>query len=397
MAEPRRRAWRSLLLTRPSVGLPRVIVSIYDDPANPYYGGGGPTVVRRIARELRDRAEVVVITGGSPGARVEERDGATWVPLPLSRVGPRLGQLLYTLLLLLIAPVARYDLWVESSTPPFTSSFLPYVTRRPVLGLVQARCGREMERQYRLPGLVAVERRALRRYADIVVLNAHDGEQLRRDAPRTRVHVIPNVTADPAPAGPSRPAGEGRTALYLGRIELAQKGLGQLLDACGLVRGEALPLVIAGSGRDQDERALREALAVSAADARWVGPLRGAETSAALETCGLLVVPSRSESFCLAALEALAHGRPVVHFALPQLSWIPADCGIAVPCFDTAALAEAVRALSVDPALRSLMGTRARAFAVDFLHRHGGCAYADLVAQLLDPGGRVPQAAEVTP
>jgi glycosyltransferase involved in cell wall biosynthesis len=96
-------------------------------------------------------------------------------------------------------------------------------------------------------------------------------------------------------------------------------------------------------------------------------------------------MPSREESFGIVALEAMAHGRPVVHFDLPQLSWIPDDCGVRVPSFDTAQLARAIEELSRDPARRSELGRRARAFATRHYAEHSGAPYIRLVEGVLDP------------
>lgn len=359
---------------------PRVVISIYDDSANPHYGGGGPTVVRRIVESLAADHDVLVLVGGYPGARRSRRHGATYLPLPVGWAGPRVGQLLFTLVLLLVAALAPYDLWIESFTPPFSSSFLPAVTRRPVLGLAQALSGREMSRRYRTQLFHNVERLALRRYDDVVVLNEHDAARVALCSPQARVHHIANIV--PAVQADVGDAADGRYALFLGRIDFGPKGLGLLFDAYRQADG-ALPLVIAGSGRRSDLRDLERALATAGPGVRWVGHVNGAEKEAVLAGCGFVVVPSREESFSLVALEALAHGRPVVHFDLPQLAWIPSECGVAVPCFDTALLAQAALGLSVDVARRSAAGHAARAFAERFLAGQGADAYTRLVQELL--------------
>jgi len=380
-----------LLRDPPPGSRKRVVISIYDDPGNRHYAGGGPLVVMRIAERLADTYDVVVVTGGYRGSRSTTRSHVTWVPLPLGWVGPRLGQLLYTVLLLALVPVARWDVWIESFTPPFSSSFVPLVSSRPVIGLAQALSGREMARRYRLPFLPLLERLALRAYADVVVLNEHDRTQVARCNPRAHVHHIPNVAELGEP--PAVPASEGRYALYLGRVDFDQKGLGLLFDAYRQVGDGALPLVLAGSGRTAELRTLQQQLRALQLPARWLGQVTGEQKKAALLGSAFVVVPSRAESFCLAALEALAHGRPVVHFDLPQLSWIPADCGIRVACFDTAALALAVRTMSIDGDLREAASRRARAFAEEYLGSQDVDAYDRLVAEVLARAADEPAAA----
>lgn len=360
----------------------RVIVSIYDDPLNPHYAGGGPLVIQRIVESLVDRYDVVVVTGGHRHAHRSKRHRATYIPLQLGWAGPRIGQLLYTAMLMLIAPLARYDLWIESFTPPISSSFIPLVTRRPVIGLAQALSGRAMAHRYGLGLFPLVERLAVRAYSDIVVFNDYDWAQVSRWSPGSRVHHIPNVVRSVLP--PDTPtAADGRYALYLGRIEFDQKGLGLLFEAYGRLSDSALPLVIAGSGRATELQTLRKALTSSGPRVSWLGYVDGAEKQAALADCAFVVIPSREESFCLVALEALAHGRPVVHFDLPQLAWIPQDCGVKIARFDVEELAAGIHALSLDLSRRATAGCNAYGFAQRFHGSQAEDPYGDLIDGVL--------------
>lgn len=362
----------------------RIVVSIYDDPGNPYYAGGGPLVVRRIVESLAESYDVVVVTGGYPGARRTSRHRVTYVPLPLGWAGPRLGQLLYTTCLLVLVRVARFDLWIESFTPPFSSSFLPLVARRPVLGLAQALSGREMARRYGSSLFLVLERWALRAYSDVVVMNEHDRMQVRACSPRSRVHLIPNVIelAGVEPTG----SGDGRYVLFLGRIDFEQKGLHLLFEAHRRLGEQAPPLVIAGSGRAAEMRRLHAAVRAAGPQVRWVGPVAGEQKAALLAGSALVVVPSVEESFCLVALEALACGRPVVHFDLPQLGWIPQDCGVTVPPFDVSGLAAAMLLLSGDRERRAEAGRRGFEFAEAFVRGQPPDPYARLAHDLLSAG-----------
>jgi glycosyltransferase involved in cell wall biosynthesis len=303
------------------------------------------------------------------------------IGLPIQWAGPRLGQALYHPLILLVALFLRHDVWIESFTPPVSSSFLPLVARGPVIGLAQALSAREMVRKYGPGVLLSIERFALRRYRHVVVLNPYDRHVVEQCNPRAAVHLIPNVIVMPPP--PRQDPGVGRFSLYLGRIDVTQKGLDALAAAYRDAAPGVLPLIVAGAGTRADENLLAELLRPIADRARVVGHIEGERKAELLGTAAFLVMPSREESFGLVALEAMAHGRPVVHFDLPQLSWIPADCGVKVPAFDGAQLTRAIEELSRDPGHRSELGRRARAFATRHHAEHSGAGYARLVERVL--------------
>jgi glycosyltransferase involved in cell wall biosynthesis len=109
--------------------------------------------------------------------------------------------------------------------------------------------------------------------------------------------------------------GGRRIVLFLARLDPV-KGIELLLDAFRIVR-EANPqvvLAIAGSGDpgyQQTLRARAERLGI-AADVIWTGFLDRTAKAQALADADVFVVPSQSESFGLAAVEALAAGVPTV-------------------------------------------------------------------------------------
>jgi glycosyltransferase involved in cell wall biosynthesis len=357
---------------------PRVVISIFDHRD---YSGGGPVVIGGIVRQLAPDYDVVLVT---PSCRVDTagmRAGVRVISIPIGWTGPRIGQMLYLPLILLYALFVRHDLWIESFTPPFSSSFLPMVTRRPVIGLAQALSAREMARKYGMSVLLSIERFALRRYGHVVVLNPFDRQVVEACNPRAVVRLIPNTITMPPP--PRQDSGTGEFCLFLGRLDVTQKGLDLLAAAYRHATPGALPLVVAGAGTGADEGRLADLLRPIPHRVRLAGHVQGQRKAELLETAAFLVMPSREESFGIVALEAMAHGRPVVHFDLPQLAWIPGDCGVKVPAFDSDQLAGAIEELSRDPARRSELGRRARDFATRHYAEHAGAPYVRLVREVL--------------
>ncbi|MDL5155695.1 glycosyltransferase family 4 protein [Actinomycetospora termitidis] len=352
----------------------RVVLSIYDDVDNPYYAGGGPAVVARVGQRLAAEGyEVTVYCGSYRGAVSGDRDGVRYVHLPVGWAGPRGGQVLFWLLLPLIALVVRPHVWIESLTPPISASLLPLTARCPVVGLVQMLCGADMQRRYHLP-FEAIERRGLALYRHFVTLNEVDAGLVAAACPRGRVRLIPNGVDLPAEVTPA----VGTGLLFLGRLDVRQKGLDLLLEA--LPDGGSLE--IAGSGTAAEEARLA-GLVGGDPRVRILGRVQGDAKEAALRRCAVVVVPSRYETFSLTALEAMAHGRPVIHFDLARLAWIGAEAGVAVPAFSVPQLRTAITGLTSDGARRAAMGRAARRHSRGYDRRITEERYVDLVADLV--------------
>ena len=149
---------------------------------------------------------------------------------------------------------------------------------------------------------------------------------------------LPDRAIDPTgPDSPSETDVADGPVLFLGRIDVRQKGLDLLLAA---VRADpTIRLDVAGSGTAAEEARLRELVGGLEDRVRLLGRVEGEAKEELLRGASVMVVPSRYETFCLTALEAMAHGRPVITFDLDRLGWIGAGAGITVPAFDVDALA----------------------------------------------------------
>ena len=162
----------------------------------------------------------------------------------------------------------------------------------------------------------------------------------------------------------------GRTVvLFLSRLD-PKKGLDLLLPAFAALRRRDpnVALVIAGDGEPQFVLGLRQAAARLGIDGDiyWAGFLAGDEKLAALAAADLFVLPSYSENFGVAAVEALACGLPVVisdQVGIHQ-EIAAAGAGIVVPTH-VDALAEGLARLCADPGGRHTMARAARRLAAE--------------------------------
>ena len=222
-----------------------------------------------------------------------------------------------------------------------------------------------------------VQRRVFAGASLVHALTTTEEEQVRSIGVDRRVAVVPNGI-DIAPYARLNGGEEfrraygipqdARVALFLGRLH-RKKGLDILAEAFGEMvahRRSSLAgpfLVIAGP----DEEGLTDGMQTTlrrhgALDrVRFTGMLTGDDRLAALAAADVFVLPSYSEGFSVAVLEALAAGRPVVithNCNFPQV----AACGAGfVVDPEVGQVSDALASILDQPELASQMGARARA------------------------------------
>jgi glycosyltransferase involved in cell wall biosynthesis len=160
---------------------------------------------------------------------------------------------------------------------------------------------------------------------------------------------------------------QGPVVLFLGRIA-RKKALDVLVAAFALVRQEVPAARLAIVGPD-DEGLLPslelQARRLKAAEGiTFVGPLYGPERLDALSAADAWVLPSHTENFGIAVIEAMAAGTPVIISPAVNLaSEIDrAQAGLVVPR-DSAALRDAMTRLLRDQSLRRALAYRGRELA----------------------------------
>jgi glycosyltransferase involved in cell wall biosynthesis len=165
-----------------------------------------------------------------------------------------------------------------------------------------------------------------------------------------------------------------RLILFLSRLD-PKKNIEALIDAIAsspMLRAQSA-LVIAGSGSSSyvDELKARSADRGIADLVVWLGHVEGDAKAAALSVADVFVLPSFSENFGIAAVEALFAGLPCVlaeGVAIAE-DVARAGAGIVVPP-NAPEVARALEDLLDDEAQRRSMAKRARTFAEDAYSSH---------------------------
>ena len=167
-----------------------------------------------------------------------------------------------------------------------------------------------------------------------------------------------------------RPEWAGRRILlFLSRLHRV-KGLDLLLAAFEKIRRKMpdVALIVAGDGESQFVDTVHAQAATLGLEDHvlWAGFLHDAAKKAAMAEADLFVLPSYSENFGIAVVEAMAAGLPVlisdqvgIHNEIST-----ADAGLVVPCA-VDRLDEAMQKLVADVALRKRLGANARKLAWD--------------------------------
>lgn len=186
--------------------------------------------------------------------------------------------------------------------------------------------------------------------------------------------------------------------LFVGRVQ-PLKGLDVAIRALAHLRGthRGARLVVVGGpsgpdGEAEAARCARLAGQLGVADVlRWVPAQPHHALSTYYRSADVLVMPSRSESFGLVALEAAACGIPVVAAAVGGLRSIVVDgvTGRSIEDRDPVSYAAAIAAILDDPATAATMGERAAVRARGFTWPTAAARlrriYADLTRRVSAP------------
>jgi glycosyltransferase involved in cell wall biosynthesis len=349
---------------------------------------GGPSVgVRNIMEALRRRAvEVDVLTTDDDGAQqrravapgaVELLNGQRvhYFPRQTARYGISLPLLpwigrhvrdydvvhthgLFSFLPLAVAWHAR-------------AAGVPYIMRP--AGVLDSWGMKNKSARVKFASLRLLEGPLLRRAAAVHFTTDLERDRAARLGLNLRGVVVPlgfDFAADPR-TEPRQPreapdeleAGDKPVILYLSRLHPVKR-LDLLLRAfAGLPQRSDLVLAIAGEGDPAFVAGLK-ALAVElgiAASVRWLGFAAGVRKQRLLAAATIFVLPSASENFGIAVIEAMNAGAPVIVTEAVGIAQLVRTAGAGVVTDGTLqSLAVALERLLADAALRAVMGQAGR-------------------------------------
>jgi glycosyltransferase involved in cell wall biosynthesis len=329
---------------------------------NPFflpYDGGIEKRIAAIASRLSRRHEVTVVTSRLPGTpETEQIAGANVIRLPSRFFG-------------------RYNPpWVVSSgvektlnetgadvvdyhyrwSPSYNRAFFRYRGCRVVTFHNQFGEGNGMLGfASRINDSLYIRR--ARKLPVMAISNFVRRQLLSRGCREENVEVVYNGI-DIAETG----AADDGFALFLGRL-VSTKGVERAVRAC--IRS-GVPLKVAGTGPLMKK--LRS-LAGGSRIVEFLGHVDDGEKERLLSACSFFILPSVQESFGIAALEAMAHGKAVIASDAGGLPEVVGEAGIVVDASNETELSAAVLNMWRDTERRRQMGAmalrRARQFSWD--------------------------------
>jgi glycosyltransferase involved in cell wall biosynthesis len=154
---------------------------------------------------------------------------------------------------------------------------------------------------------------------------------------------------------------QGRVG-FVARYNDPRKNIGLLLKAVAECRNSGLPMTVELVGEEAHPRWRALIDALDLADAVTLIPhLPREQLSRHLQTYDVFVVPSHQEGLCIAALEAMACGCPVISTRCggPEEFVIDGETGFLVD-FEPANLADAIARVVLDRGLRHVLADGAR-------------------------------------
>jgi len=183
----------------------------------------------------------------------------------------------------------------------------------------------------------------------------------RYGVPAWKVQVVYNGI-EPCPAAPARIAGGAQAVLFLGRIT-RQKGPEYFVRAAEKVlsKRNGVRFIIAGWG-DLGPQTVEQVAALGLGlHVRFAGFLRGEEVERAYREADVFVMPSVSEPFGLAALEAAQHGAALVLSKSSGVSEVLHRGALLVDFWDVDLMADRILALLNRPELAETVRREAAA------------------------------------
>ncbi len=335
----------------------------FDDTKNPLLNAGQAKATYEVGKRLATMGyRVSVISSRYPGFQDRIEDNIYYHHIGAYSHNIRFNNLAYIAALPFTVSKLKADIILECFTPPFSTLFSPLWTKIPVIAKPTSFEAERFAQLYHLP-FPLIERFGSQFYRYFIPSTVFSQRKMEMYNPSVVSKIIPEGVDDVYFTIKRK---NFSYILFLGRLDIGQKGIDLLLEAYrNFAKKLDLPLIIAGHGPDQNK--ISSLITRSGLDKKvWcVGSTYGEKKAKLLSQAACVALPSRHEGFCIFALEALAAGLPLVTFDIPGLSWTTTQVALKAKPFDTTEFAYLLSQV-VNPALNRQMSTQAQKLARNY-------------------------------
>lgn len=334
----------------------------FDDIKNPLLAGGQALATYEIAKRLIKRGNrVTVICSRFPGSKEGKNAGIFYKHIGLGSDNIKANNLAFFFALPFALRSLSADVVIECFTAPISTCFSPLYTNIPVIGMPTMFEAEEFAKKYHVP-FHWIERFGSRFYKYFLAYSPINKQKMERLNPKIYTRIIPNGVSEKMFSVKEKDKGYG---LFIGRIDIRQKGLDLLLKAWfELIKKKKYKLIIAGNGPKSDEEKLASLIQKYNLSeyVSFVGRVNGKKKESLIANASFGVYPSRFEDFPLVPLEFTGMNKPLVCFDIKGLKWVDARVSAKARPFHVVSLMKNLKKL-MNKQVRIAMKKQCRPFA----------------------------------
>lgn len=339
----------------------------FDDLKNPLLSGGQARATFEVARRLASLGhKITIITNRYPGSHDYSYQGIHYKHIGIGTSNLRINNLAFFLALPLTIRSLTADVIVECFTAPISTCFSPLFTKIPVIGMPTMFEAKEFSRKYHLP-FHLIEKFGCKFYKYFLAYSASNSKKMRKLNPKILTRIIPNGISEEFFKQKEYERGY---ALFIGRIDIVQKGLDLLLSSISKIKKQLdIRIIIAGNGPDDQEIKLKRLIDQYDLGDKvlFIGRVDGRRKQELLANCTFGIYPSRFEDFPLVPLEFAAFRKPLICFDIDGLAWIPKDVSLKAKPFKVQELSANILKLARDNNFRTSLKRK----CLNFARRYG--------------------------
>ena len=341
----------------------KIAILDFDDIKNPLLNAGQARATFEVGKRLVKKGyKVTIIASRYPGSRERVEEGISYKHIGLGSANIKVNNLAYILSLPFTVRKLKADIMVECFTAPISTLFSPLFTKIPVVALPSMFNAVEFSKKYHIP-FYLIERFGIKFYKYMLPYSDTDSSKAKKLNPKIFYKIVPQGVGEEYFQIKRK---EPKHILFLGRFDIAQKGIDLLIQAYAKIEKQIkYPLVLAGHGPDENKiKKLIKDLNLED-KVTIAGPAYGKKKYQLMSEALFVAFPSRHDEMCLWTLEALAAGLPFVCFDLPESKWINSEISLKTESFNIDEYANLLLK-ATDFQLNSNMSSAARKFSKQF-------------------------------